>query len=55
MYSPDLDVISNKPVYYDFVGKRYRADIILVDGILDLKNQSSYWLGNDLYLVGPQR
>ena len=50
MYTPDLGVISDKPVWYDFYGGRYRADIILKDGILDLKNQSSYWLGNDLFI-----
>ena len=50
MYTPDLGVISNKPVYYDLPGGRYRADILLLDGVFDFKNQSSYWLGNDLYM-----
>jgi hypothetical protein len=37
-----------QPVFYDFIGKRYRADVLTSMGLP--QNGSSFWLGDDLYI-----
>jgi len=49
MFVTGLSDVQTKPVYYNFPQSQYRADLINLNGV-NFKNQSSYWLGNLLYL-----
>ena len=49
-YTIDNGAISEKPVFYDYVNLHYRADGYLLNNALAIKNLSSYWLGDNLYI-----
>lgn len=51
MYVTVEGLVYTKPVYYDFTNRHLRVDIFLTEiPHLNPSNQSSYWLGDDLYI-----